>query len=114
MIPKTSRAIVRVRRCRNDANGVAQDSLGLTRSGYPRCPVTLRSTLKGCGEPARMQESPGKVGNLPNCPEETNKALGGIAAVRLIDGTIHTAEIHWYEAHGIGRKEFKLKLPLPD
>ncbi|CAN5653229.1 hypothetical protein BH10CHL1_BH10CHL1_31170 [soil metagenome] len=38
----------------------------------------------------------------------------GISSVRLLDGTIHTAEIHWYEAHGIGRKEFKLKLPLLD
>jgi hypothetical protein len=38
----------------------------------------------------------------------------GIARVRLIDGTIHTAEIHWYEAHGIGRKELKIKFPLLD
>ena len=34
--------------------------------------------------------------------------------VRLLDGTIHTAEIHWYEAHGIGRRETKLKFPLLD
>ncbi len=33
----------------------------------------------------------------------------GIAQVQLSDGTICTAELHWYEAHGIGRKEFKLK-----
>jgi len=33
----------------------------------------------------------------------------GIARVRLSDGTIHLAEIHWYEAAGIGRKEFKIK-----
>jgi hypothetical protein len=33
----------------------------------------------------------------------------GIARVRLIDGSIHVAEIHWYEASGIGRKEFKIK-----
>jgi hypothetical protein len=38
----------------------------------------------------------------------------GIATVRLQDGTVHTAEIHWYEAHGIGRKELKLKFPLLD
>jgi len=42
------------------------------------------------------------------------RKLRGIARVRLADGTIHTAEVHWYEAHGIGRKEFKLKLPLLD
>jgi hypothetical protein len=42
------------------------------------------------------------------------RKLRGIAKVRLRHGTIHTAEVHWYEAHGIGRKEFKLKLPLLD
>ena len=38
----------------------------------------------------------------------------GIAKVRLEDGTIATAEIHWYEAHGIGRKELKIKQFLDD
>ena len=38
----------------------------------------------------------------------------GVAAVRLQDGTVHTAEVHWYEAHGIGRREPKIKFPLLD
>jgi hypothetical protein len=29
----------------------------------------------------------------------------GIARVRLADGTTRTAELHWYEAAGIGRKD---------
>ena len=33
----------------------------------------------------------------------------GIADVRLDDGTTARAEIHWYEASGIGRREFKIK-----
>jgi hypothetical protein len=33
----------------------------------------------------------------------------GIARVRLADGSLHLAELHWYEAAGIGRKEFKIK-----
>jgi hypothetical protein len=33
----------------------------------------------------------------------------GIARIRLPDGSIHLAEVHWYEASGIGRKEFKIK-----
>jgi hypothetical protein len=33
----------------------------------------------------------------------------GIARVRLDDGSFHLAEVHWYEAAGIGRKEFKVK-----
>lgn len=42
------------------------------------------------------------------------RKLKGVATVRLKDGSIHTAEVHWYEAHGIGRQEFKLKLPFLD
>lgn len=38
----------------------------------------------------------------------------GLATVRLQDGTVHTAEVHWYEAHGIGRREMKIKFPLLD
>jgi hypothetical protein len=33
----------------------------------------------------------------------------GVADVRLEDGTVARAEIHWYEATGIGRREFKIK-----
>lgn len=33
----------------------------------------------------------------------------GVAKVRLPDGTLARAEVHWYEAHGIGRKELKIK-----
>jgi hypothetical protein len=33
----------------------------------------------------------------------------GIARVQLEDGEVRLAEVHWYEAHGIGRKELKIK-----
>jgi hypothetical protein len=33
----------------------------------------------------------------------------GLAQVRLTDGTIRHAEVHWYEATGIGRRELKIK-----
>jgi hypothetical protein len=33
----------------------------------------------------------------------------GTAQVRLSDGSVHIAEVHWYEASGIGRKEYKIK-----
>lgn len=36
----------------------------------------------------------------------------GIAQIKLIDGQFFTAELHWYEASGIGRKEFKIKYLL--
>jgi len=40
--------------------------------------------------------------------------LKGIASVKLVSGKIRLAEVHWYEAHGVGKKEFKLKLPFLD
>jgi hypothetical protein len=33
----------------------------------------------------------------------------GIATIQLEDGAIYLAELHWYEAKGIGKKEFKIK-----
>lgn len=42
------------------------------------------------------------------------RKLKGVASVHLADGSMHTAEVHWYEPHGIGQREFKIKLPLLD
>jgi hypothetical protein len=33
----------------------------------------------------------------------------GFATVRLDDSTVRRVELHWYEAHGIGRRDFKIK-----
>jgi len=38
----------------------------------------------------------------------------GFASIRLPDGTVCEAEVHWYEAHGIGRKEAKIKRLVSD
>lgn len=37
------------------------------------------------------------------------RKMKGNARVRLINGRIRLAELHWYEAHGIGKKELKRK-----
>ena len=37
------------------------------------------------------------------------RKLKGIAKVRLQNGDIYIAEVHWYEAHGIGKKKMKIK-----
>jgi hypothetical protein len=60
---------------------------------------------KGIRERARLQKYYGR-GKW--------RKLKAIARVQLPNGTIRLAEIHWYEAHGIGKKEFKLKLPFLD
>jgi hypothetical protein len=42
------------------------------------------------------------------------RKLKGRGKVRLPDGTLCEAELHWYEAHGLGRKELKVKDLLED
>jgi hypothetical protein len=37
------------------------------------------------------------------------RKLKGIANVRLLDGSIRLAEVHWFEAHGIGKKKMRIK-----
>ena len=42
------------------------------------------------------------------------RKLKGIATVRLPNGALRRVEIHWYEAHGIGRRDVKIKEYLED
>jgi len=37
------------------------------------------------------------------------RKMKGVANVRLQSGVMREAELHWYEAHGIGRKKMKIK-----
>jgi hypothetical protein len=37
------------------------------------------------------------------------RKLKGHASVRLRTGRVRRAELHWYEAHGIGKRDFKIK-----
>lgn len=37
------------------------------------------------------------------------RKLKGAATIRLDDETVCEVELHWYEAHGIGKKELKIK-----
>jgi hypothetical protein len=32
-----------------------------------------------------------------------------LLGVELRDGSVRLAELHWYEAHGIGAREYKIK-----
>jgi hypothetical protein len=37
------------------------------------------------------------------------RKLKGVATIRLASGKIREAELHWYEAHGIGKRGLKIK-----
>ena len=57
------------------------------------------------------------VGNAPREIRRLRRVYGvgrwrkrkGIARVELANGMIRLAEVHWYEAHGIGKHELKIK-----
>jgi hypothetical protein len=42
------------------------------------------------------------------------RKMKGIARIRLMTGRVRLAELHWYEAHGIGKREIKRKRYLDD
>ncbi len=37
------------------------------------------------------------------------RKMKGVATVRLSNGQLRMAELHWYEAHGVGRRDLKIK-----
>lgn len=37
------------------------------------------------------------------------RKLKGLATVRLLNGSLRDVELHWYEAHGIGKRKMKIK-----
>lgn len=37
------------------------------------------------------------------------RKLKGVATVKLENGRIRKVELHWYEAHGIGKRKMKIK-----
>lgn len=58
------------------------------------------ATARGVRDLKRLQRSYGK-GRW--------RKMKGSARIRLRNGDVRIAEIHWYEAHGIGKREFKRK-----
>ena len=42
------------------------------------------------------------------------RKMKGIATVRLPNGALRTVELHWYEAHGIGKRDLKIKSYLEE
>jgi hypothetical protein len=58
------------------------------------------ATARGIRELKRLNRVYGKT---------TWRKRKGITKIRLSDGTIKIAELHWYEGHGQGRKEIKIK-----
>ena len=62
--------------------------------------VETFATSSGIREIARLQKHYGK-GRW--------RKRKGIATILLSEGCLFLAEIHWYEATGIGKKEFKIK-----
>ncbi len=67
--------------------------------------VETIATGKGIRDLRRLRRSYGK-GRW--------RKMKGMARIRLMTGRMRLAELHWYEAHGIGKKEIKRKRYLDD
>ena len=83
--------------------------------GTMSAPWTSRSS--GTSRRSRRSPSARRSASCRACAVPTARGDGGskgIAQVRLGDGTTHCAEVHWYEAHGVGRVELKIKRFLDD
>ena len=42
------------------------------------------------------------------------RKMKGVATVRLPNGKLRKVELHWFEAHGIGKRDLKIKLYLEE
>ena len=62
--------------------------------------VTTIATGRGIRDLARLRKRYGS---------RRWRKLKGVASVRIAGGRIRRAEVHWYEAHGIGRVRMKIK-----
>ena len=62
--------------------------------------VQIIATGRGIRELARLQRLYGRA---------RWRKMKGVGNVLFADGTRRRAELHWYEAHGVGRKEMKIK-----
>jgi len=62
--------------------------------------IKIIAVNKSIRELARLREQFG---------EGRWRKLKGTAIVRMRNGAIRKVEIHWYEAHGIGRRKLKIK-----
>jgi hypothetical protein len=82
----------------------------------------LKSSLRSVGHlrgqvesrPARGEiKLPSPIRGLPRLRTSTETAGGGseraAATVKRPNGAMRLAELHWYEASGIGKKEFKIE-----
>ena len=58
---------------------------------------------RGIRELDRLQKRYGKA---------TWRKMKGVGEIRLRSGLVVKAELHWYEAHGVGKRELKIKCLL--
>lgn len=42
------------------------------------------------------------------------RKMKGMATVRLPNGALRRVELHWYEAHGVGKKDLRIKCYLDE
>ncbi len=82
-----------------DECGHLPDECGQNTTNPSKCPLSLESLSAFVR--IRVRFTSGSVAKW--------RKMKGVCEIRLRSGLVVNAELHWYEAHGIGRKEFKVK-----
>lgn len=88
------------------------------REAHDRVDYNLRVFFEVVGEIDRVETiaSGRGIRELDRLQKRYGKAswrkMKGVGEVRLRSGRVVTAELHWYEAHGVGKRELKIKCLL--
>src|SRR5262245_48115541 len=81
--------------------------------GQARIGTRWTSRSSGSCPTSRLSQLARVFGSYRACDACTGEGrwrkMKGVARIRLADGSVRRAELHWYEAHGIGKKELKVK-----
>ena len=80
----------------------------ISRVEYAVSQVLVNGAMKLVGAPLGG-DTDGRSGLAAQFGRGRWRKLKGTAMVRLRDGSTARAELHWYEAHGVGRRKFKIK-----
>lgn len=83
----------------------------LTTSDFPDsvCALSyLGKSKMSCASPLDLTSRFVRCSEKDTGPGRWRK-MKGVALVRLGNGLVRRVELHWYEVHGIGRRDFKIK-----
>lgn len=112
------REVARDRRGRPAPRSNASDAVDVVLGDRQIRTIDRRQPAETPGERDRLMSG---VTSTSPCPPQARwllrlkfgrgrwRKMKGVAEIELESGEVRTAEAHWYEAHGVGRRKMKIK-----